>query len=82
MIKVVFFAKLRESLGTQAIELESTGISTVTDVLDTLHQRYPQWQSELVSTQLLVAINHEMAKLDSEVSSGDELALFPPVTGG
>lgn len=82
MIKVVFFAKLKERLGTQGIELDPMGIATVADVLDALYQHNPEWQIELQSGQLLVAINHEMAKLTSAVKSGDELALFPPVTGG
>lgn len=82
MIKVVFFAKLRERLGTDGVELDPIGIVTVADVLEALYQRYPHWQAELSQSQLLIAINHEMAKLSSEVKTGDELAFFPPVTGG
>ncbi|MCE2595413.1 molybdopterin converting factor subunit 1 [Motilimonas cestriensis] len=82
MINVVFFAKLRESLGIESIQLDVKGINTVEDILQTLYRHHPSWKGELSQGPLLVAINHDMARLTSPVKAGDEVAFFPPVTGG
>lgn len=82
MINVVFFAKLRESLGIESIQFESKGIKTVEDLLQAIYRHHPSWQTELNQDSLLVAVNHEMARLNSAVKAGDEVAFFPPVTGG
>lgn len=75
-ITVKFFASLRESLEKSEVSLDAADISTAKDV----------WQAasgnhELVPN-MLVAINMEYANLDEAVKDGDEVAFFPPVTGG
>lgn len=73
-IQVKFFASLREKLGQSDIELAAA--STALDAWNQATQNKP------VPDNLLVAINLEYAKLDTPVQDGDEVAFFPPVTGG
>jgi molybdopterin synthase sulfur carrier subunit len=75
-IKVRYFASLGERVGRSEGDLEFTQAMTVRDVwqLDTLGKPIPD--------NLLVAVNMEYSELDFQVQDGDEVAFFPPVTGG
>lgn len=74
MITVRFFASLRERMG-QEMRLPA-GACTVRDVWDlATDQAQPP-------THLLAAVNLEYADFDAPVADGDEVAFFPPVTGG
>lgn len=82
IIKVLFFAQLREDLDCAQLELPSAQINTLADVKAQLLKLHPHWQLALTRPNLLVAVNQEYARLDSAVKGGDEVAFFPPVTGG
>ena len=82
MINVVFFAALREQLNCEKISIAPEAITTVADVKKALCEQYPHWQSALNQQTLLVAINHQMATVEQSVNDNDEIAFFPPVTGG
>jgi len=82
MIKVIFFAALREQLGCDSIEISAENANTVTEVKITLGQKNDEWQTYLANNSLLCAVNHQMVNNDFSVKSGDEVAFFPPVTGG
>ncbi len=89
MIQMRYFASLRERLGTgaEAIPCPSRetpgGATTVADLLLLLRQRGEPWSDALGGEQtLLAAVNQAMARLDTPVQDGDEVAFFPPVTGG
>ncbi|HHL45659.1 MAG TPA: molybdopterin converting factor subunit 1 [Gammaproteobacteria bacterium] len=75
-ITVKFFASLRERMGREEVVLEPRGIGTVAEV----------WLQvagdEAVPANLLMAVNMEYAEPHSAVQDGDEVAFFPPVTGG
>jgi sulfur-carrier protein len=75
-IKVRYFASLGERVGRSEGKLEFTQPMTVQDVwlLDTLGKPIPD--------NLLAAVNMEYAELNFQVHDGDEVAFFPPVTGG
>ena len=75
-IQVKFFASLREQIGYAEKSIAADGLSTVADVLQYLD---PDHQ---LSSRVLYAVNMEYAKRDSPVKDGDEVAFFPPVTGG
>ena len=83
-VKVLFFAALREQLGTQAEEIElPAGVSTVAGLRSHLMQRGGAWQSVFADKRLVrVAVNQDMASPVSSLKPGDEVAFFPPVTGG
>lgn len=84
MLKLVYFASLRERLGLDSESLEQPeGVTTVTALIDYLvAERGDIWQQVLQDAQVLAAVNQEMCDFDQEITSGDEVAFFPPVTGG
>lgn len=81
MIKVLFFAQTRELVGVDSVELDDS-FSTVEQVRDHLAKREGKWDLALESGKLLAAVNQTIVPLDSSVAGGDEIAFFPPVTGG
>lgn len=82
-MKILFFASLREQLSTDEEQWQDLqGATSAGDVLMILRQRGEPWSSVLDGERLLVSINQEIASLDATVSINDELAFFPPVTGG
>ena len=85
MIKVLYFARLREQLGTasEEIALMDEPATTVGDIATLLRGRGGAWSEALAEGEtILVAVNQEMARLETRVKDGDEVAFFPPVTGG
>ena len=80
MIKVLFFAKLREALGTASLDVDYAG--SVAGLKAQLALRDSRWAEQLGQENLLCAINQQVAPDESEISNGDEVAFFPPVTGG
>ena len=82
MIRVVFLAQLREQLGTAELQVASDTINSVVALKQYIVDQHPHWHPFITNSKLLVAINHEYAKADAVIKSGDEVAFFPPVTGG
>jgi len=82
MIKIVFFAALREQLDCAELSLPAADAKTVNDIKQLLSDRNKQWQQTFSNTSLLSAVNHDMVDGTHLVKSGDEVAFFPPVTGG
>ena len=83
MIKILYFASLREKLGTagEALELPA-GVTDVGGVLGLLAERGGEWATLAAVKNLKSAVNQEMARSTTAVRDGDEVAFFPPVTGG
>ena len=83
MITIRYFARLREELGAaeETVALPSH-VSTVGAVRDWLSDRGSPWREALSAPAVLIAVNHENAGPAAEVRDGDEIAFFPPVTGG
>lgn len=84
MIRILYFARLREQLGTAGEELPSgPDLATVADLADTLRRRGGPWADAFAADQpVLAAVNQELARGDIALTDGDEVAFFPPVTGG
>ncbi len=83
MIKIVLFANLRESLGISDVEISIEEVSRISDVIAQLSQMYGEpWRETLTGEDILVAVNQNMVYDDHAVAHGDEVAFFPPVTGG
>jgi len=84
MIKVLYFARLREQLGTTGEELPAAAkLATVGDLTAILRGRGGIWSDLLAEDETsLVAVNQEMARPETPIKDGDEVAFFPPVTGG
>jgi molybdopterin synthase sulfur carrier subunit len=83
-IKVLFFAALREQLGTGAEELElPSSVTTVAALRDHLMQRGGPFGKVFGGKALVrVAVNQDMVQPGARIQAGDEVAFFPPVTGG
>ena len=85
-VNVVYLARLRESFERGAETLPfPTDVDpiTVADILATLMARGGVWAAELAPGRAVrVAVNYAMTSRDAPVHPGDEVALFPPVTGG
>lgn len=82
MIKVCFFAELRERLGCGEVEISEFSGNSVALLKQHIICHYPHWEKILTEKKLLVAVNHAMANNNTAVTTGDEVAFFPPVTGG
>ncbi len=82
-VNVLFFAGLREALGVSAATVElPAGIASVGGLRDHLAARGAPWTALTTTRNLRAAVNQQMAGPDAPVQAGDEVAFFPPVTGG
>ncbi|MDX9994229.1 MAG: molybdopterin converting factor subunit 1 [Rhodocyclaceae bacterium] len=79
-LKILYFAGLREAIGTGAEDVGlPEGVWTVGALRDALGRMHP----ELLTTKnLRAAVNQKMVGMNAPVADGDEVAFFPPVTGG
>ena len=82
-IRVLFFASLRESLRTSQESVSLPTPPIVSALISELRVRGESWAHALAAgKRWRVAVNQEMATLDTALREGDEVAIFPPVTGG
>lgn len=82
MLKVLFFARLRDQLGTESVSIAVTTPISAVSLKNELIEENPQWQHVLSADNILCAVNHEVVDAQHVINSGDEVAFFPPVTGG
>jgi len=82
-IKLLYFASLRDALGqSEAKTTLPDSVATVAELRVHLASRGGAWNRLLASTSLRCAVNQEIAPLAMTIKEGDEVAFFPPVTGG
>lgn len=83
MIKVLYFARYKDALdrGEESLEFNDE-IATVSSLQNHLCTRGQTWQSTVGDSRTLVAVNQEISQLEAPIKDGDEVAFFPPVTGG
>jgi molybdopterin synthase sulfur carrier subunit len=84
MLKLLFFARLREALGVANEELAlPQEVHNIADLMASLAARGGVWQSQFGgSAQIRAAVNQELVANTAAIKAGDEIAFFPPVTGG
>ena len=75
-IKVKFFASLREQLTESIDQVDASGLNTVSDVWE------KATSTKLMPSHVLCSVNLEHREPHESVNDGDEVAFFPPVTGG
>ncbi len=83
-MKILYFAWLRQRVGTaeENVSLPET-VRDVKGLLDWLKTRSPGHAEALKNLAVVrVAVNQNYVQLDHPVKAGDEVAIFPPVTGG
>jgi molybdopterin synthase sulfur carrier subunit len=83
-VSLVYLARLREAFGTASERVEMPAdVASVAALRSWLAGRGGVWATELAPGRAVrVAVNHTLAQPDTPVRAGDEVALFPPVTGG
>ncbi|MCX8957270.1 molybdopterin synthase sulfur carrier subunit [Erwinia psidii] len=81
MVKVLFFAQVRELTGTASFSVTES-YATVEALRAALAAKNDRWALALAPERLLTAVNQTLVSADHPLSSGDEVAFFPPVTGG
>jgi molybdopterin synthase sulfur carrier subunit len=80
-VTVLFFASIRERLGTERLQWPlARDADAVIDALVAEHGE--PWREALRAPNVIVAINQRVAEPSDMLHDGDELAFFPPVTGG
>ena len=84
MIAVHYFASIRESLGIEHENIElPEGVDSIDKLITHLSEKNGQrWEEVLNAGPVMVAVNHEMTDRSAALQEGDEVAFFPPVTGG
>ena len=84
MVNLVYFARLREELGLNSEEVVlPQGVRDVAGLTEWLRGRGRAWDSEFApGKNVRVAVNLEIAGQATLIADGDEVAFFPPVTGG
>ena len=84
MITVLYFARLREALGTSSEQVAlPQDVRDLAGLRAVLVARGGAWAQELAGNKALrAAVNQAMASGDTRIADGDEVAFFPPVTGG
>ena len=84
MLKLLYFAWLRTKIGMseEAVTLP-TGVTDVAGLIAWLRTRGGGYQEALANLDVVkVAVNQEYVPFSHPIAAGDEVALFPPVTGG
>lgn len=83
MIDILFFARLREALGTDRLQWS---VDEAGDTVQTLEARLraqgDAWDEALGADNIVCAVNQVQASPSTAIGDGDEVAFFPPVTGG
>jgi len=79
-VNLLLFASIREAVGTGSIALDIPEGETVEGLIAALAERYPAVSEHLPSVK--IAVNRDLARSDTVLRAGDEVALLPPVGGG
>jgi molybdopterin synthase sulfur carrier subunit len=84
MVRIVYLARLRDAFGKSVEQVDlPSDVGTVAALLTWLRTRGGVWAHELASGRAVrVAVNHDVAQATTPIGHDDEVALFPPVTGG
>lgn len=84
MIEVLFFARIREQLGVAKLSVAmSSQALTLGELREQLiTENGDDWRTVLMAENVIKAVNQEVAEESQLLADGDEVAFFPPVTGG
>ena len=79
-VKLLFFASLKDIVGSRQLDFDVPSGATVNDLLERLEERYPGLRP--YRSIVLTSLNEDYVERSTVVSDGDEVAIFPPVSGG
>ena len=80
-LSILYFASVKENLGCERESFEGEA-NTVAELIAHLQTRGDIWRSTLQENTVLVAVNQTISDSNAPLNPGDEVAFFPPVTGG
>jgi len=79
-VRLLFFASIKDIIGARQIDVEIPSGTTVGKLLELLEEKYPRIAG--YRSILLTSVNEEYANREATIADGDEVAIFPPVSGG
>jgi len=79
-VRLLFFATLKDIVGARQLQIDLPAGSTIADLLTRLESSYPRFKD--YRPVLLTAINEDYVDKNARINEGDEVAIFPPVSGG
>ena len=83
MLRVLFFASIRERLGRRELALAcDAACTTIAGLVARLENELPGCAVLLLAEKTIVAVNREVVTREQALRDGDEIAFYPPVTGG
>jgi molybdopterin synthase sulfur carrier subunit len=83
MLRVLFFASIRERLGRRELALAcDAGCASIAGLVARLESELPGCAALLLAEKTIVAVNREVVTREQALRDGDEIAFYPPVTGG
>ena len=86
MLRILFFGQLKDIIKTECLEIDiiqsSKELNTVAKLRSMLQEKDDTWKEYLAYGKALVAVNQEMSSDETAINDADEIAFFPPVTGG
>jgi molybdopterin synthase sulfur carrier subunit len=86
VLKILFFGQLKDVTQTEYLDIDiiqnGERLNTVAKLRSLLQEKGAIWNEYLAYGRALVAVNQEMTGDDAEINEADEIAFFPPVTGG
>ena len=84
MVRVKFFATLRDITGLREIEVK--GVGNIRELLNILYEKFgDKFKREIEEKNMILVNGHNILDLegyDTKIDEGDEVAIFPPVGGG
>ena len=81
-VRVLYFSWLRERIGVPSESIETDAVR-VNDLLNELREKGERYKLALTQTSsICVAIDQELGDMDSDITKAEEIAFFPPMTGG
>ena len=79
-VRVLFFGGAKDVTGASEVEISLASPATLKEASEVLFEKFPELRR--FGRSLLFAVNQEYAKSDADINNDDELAVFPPVSGG
>jgi molybdopterin converting factor subunit 1 len=79
-VRLLFFATLKDIVGARQLQIDLPAGSTIADLLALLEEKYPRVRD--YRAVILTALNEEYVDQKAQIHDGDEVAVFPPVSGG
>ena len=83
-INILFFAKLREDVQLDKISIELTpALLSINDLIAAISAQYGESVGQcLLADNIVISVNHDVVDREHALKAGDEVAFYPPVTGG